>query len=114
MPNPAEEHSEEFFEDSEDDAPVKLTQLPLARIKRIMKTALGEDSSVKLINKESMFVVAQATELFIAAIAQETAKITHTNKKKTMTMQHLITTIKESENFAFLEGTMHSTNGRIR
>jgi len=42
--------------------------------------------------------------MFVAALAQSVGKITHANKKKTVTMAHLKSVLNQSDSFEFLEG----------
>ena len=45
-----------------EDAPAKLSQLPVSKIRKIMKFCLGDDGNeVRIISKEAAFLVGQAT-----------------------------------------------------
>ncbi|XP_044743571.1 DNA polymerase epsilon subunit 4 [Chrysoperla carnea] len=80
----------------------KLTKLPLARIKNIMKM----DPDLNLTSQEAVFLVAKATELFIGSLARETFAITSKNKKKTMQRKDLDAAIESVDALCFLEGTL--------
>lgn len=60
------------------------TVLPAARIKRIVKL----DDEVKHINKEALFLITRATELFVKKLAQATGNAIG-EKRYTMRVQHL-------------------------
>ena len=52
------------------------TQLPIARVKKIMK----KDPDVSLISQNSVFLVAKATELFLEDFVREAFKVAKKNK----------------------------------
>ncbi|ODM89449.1 Chromatin accessibility complex protein 1 [Orchesella cincta] len=111
-------------EDDEDDNSNSITtQLPIHRIKKIMKICLAtteeeEPEAVNsknkknkskecvMINKEAMYLTTLATEYFIAAIGDMAGRLTVSSKKKTMTMDHLKRVLSDSESFDFLQGCL--------
>lgn len=78
-------------------------QLPLARIKHLMKA----DPDVTLIQNECAFLVAKATELFIASLARESFVHTAQAKKKTVQKRDVDLAIANVDALVFLEGTMN-------
>ncbi|KAL0486839.1 DNA polymerase epsilon subunit 4 [Acrasis kona] len=73
--------------------------LPLARVKRIMKS----DADVKLISQEAVILVAKAAECLIEHLASEAFKHTQSDNRKTLQYKDLSATVKSSEVFDFLE-----------
>ncbi|KAK5575162.1 hypothetical protein RB653_010418 [Dictyostelium firmibasis] len=72
-------------------------QLPVARIKRIMKS----DKDVKLISSDAVMLVTKSTEMFLQYLVKEASKSCGT-KKKTLQYKDLASTIKDVENLDFL------------
>jgi histone H3/H4 len=77
----------------------QLVDLPLARVKRIMKS----DADVKLISQEAVVLVTKAAELLIEHLAEEAYKHTQLENRKTMQYKDLSLAVKSSEAFDFLE-----------
>ncbi|XP_037624845.1 DNA polymerase epsilon subunit 4 [Sebastes umbrosus] len=80
----------------------RLSKLPLARIKAIMKT----DPDVSLASQESVFIIAKATELFVEMIAKDSLVYAQQGKRKTLQRKDLDNAIEAIDEFAFLEGTL--------
>ncbi|KAJ0032434.1 hypothetical protein NQD34_002515 [Periophthalmus magnuspinnatus] len=80
----------------------RLSKLPLARIKALMKT----DPDVSLASQESVFVIAKATELFVEMIAKDAMVYAQQRKRKTLQRKDLDNAIEAIDEFAFLEGTL--------
>uniref|UniRef100_A0A1B6C1F2 Transcription factor CBF/NF-Y/archaeal histone domain-containing protein n=1 Tax=Clastoptera arizonana TaxID=38151 RepID=A0A1B6C1F2_9HEMI len=80
----------------------RLSKLPLARIKSIMKT----DPDVNLASQEAVFLISKATELFIKSIANESFVFTTQAKKKTVQKRDVESAISAIDAFAFLEGAL--------
>lgn len=80
--------------------PDTLCQLPIARIKRIMKF----DPEVGLVNQEATLLVAKATELFIRAFSRQVGKYTLQCKRKTLQKKDIDEVIERVTDFEFLEG----------
>ncbi|KAG2211649.1 histone-fold-containing protein [Mucor mucedo] len=81
------------------------TILPLARIKRVIK----EDKDVSLINAEATFCIAYATELFMEYLVTEAFTKAKKEKRKTVYYRDLAGTVKEIEQFEFLEDVIPTT-----
>eukprot|EP01133_Synstelium_polycarpum_P004387 gene4387-5133_t len=104
----AEDHDEEEAEDDEDEEDSKTTtktgaageekkekkkavvkkqttQLPIARIKRIMKN----DKDVKLISSDASLLITRSTELFLEYLVQEAYKKTTGDKRKILSYKDL-------------------------
>lgn len=81
----------------------RLLQLPLARVKHIMKV----DPDVSLITGECTFLVAKATELFIESLVREAFLHTAQAKKKTVQKRDVDAAIENVESLMFLEGMMN-------
>ncbi|XP_030584277.1 DNA polymerase epsilon subunit 4 [Archocentrus centrarchus] len=80
----------------------RLSKLPLARIKALMKT----DPDVALASQESVFIIAKATELFVEMIAKDALVYAQQGKRKTLQRKDLDNAIEAIDEFAFLEGTL--------
>uniref|UniRef100_A0A3Q3EME0 DNA polymerase epsilon subunit 4 n=1 Tax=Labrus bergylta TaxID=56723 RepID=A0A3Q3EME0_9LABR len=78
----------------------RLSKLPLARIKALMKT----DPDVSLASQESVFIIAKATELFVEMIAKDAMVYAQQGKRKTLQRKDLDNAIEAIDEFAFLEG----------
>ncbi|KAM7409954.1 hypothetical protein PAMA_001439 [Pampus argenteus] len=78
----------------------RLSKLPLARIKALMKT----DPDVSLASQESVFIIAKATELFVEMIAKDALVYAQQGKRKTLQRKDLDNAIEAIDEFAFLEG----------
>ncbi|CAL8109767.1 unnamed protein product [Orchesella dallaii] len=124
---PLEVDLEEDDDDDNENSNSITTQLPMHRIKKIMKICLATTEeeepeavtsksknskgskgkgavSAVMINKEAMYLTTLATEYFIAAIGDMAGRLTVSSKKKTMTMEHLKRVLSDSETFDFLQG----------
>ncbi|KAK7889765.1 hypothetical protein WMY93_025325 [Mugilogobius chulae] len=82
----------------------RLSKLPLARIKALMKT----DPDVSLASQESVFIIAKATELFVEMIAKDAMVYAQQGKRKTLQRKDLDNAIEAIDEFAFLEGKCYS------
>ncbi|KAM4628894.1 DNA polymerase epsilon subunit 4 [Polymixia lowei] len=80
----------------------RLSKLPLARIKALMKA----DPDVSLASQESVFIIAKATELFVEMIAKDALVYAQQGKRKTLQRKDLDNAIEAIDEFAFLEGTL--------
>lgn len=81
-------------------APLKVSRLPLVRIKHIMKL----DPDVSLISQEAIFLVTMATHLFIEHLSRESYSHTVQQKKKTIQKNDVEMAINSIESLIFLEG----------
>ncbi|XP_073259141.1 DNA polymerase epsilon subunit 4-like [Porites lutea] len=87
---------------NEEAAVGRLTQFPQTRVRNMMKI----DPDLHLANRESVFLLTKAAELFVEYFAKEAHKRTVIGKRKTIQRRDLDTTIDENEEMAFLEGTL--------
>ncbi|XP_017078859.1 DNA polymerase epsilon subunit 4 [Drosophila eugracilis] len=85
------------------DHETKMTQLPLARIRNIMKL----DPDVHMANNEAVFIVAKAVELFIASLSRESYTYTAQSKKKTIQKRDVEMAISAVDSLMFLDGAMN-------
>ncbi|CAH0388622.1 unnamed protein product [Bemisia tabaci] len=96
---------------SEADAPMKaadkvekITQLPLSKMKQIMKL----DPEVSLVSQEAAFLITKATELFINFTAKECYSFTLSKKKKTVMIQDLNSAVDSDGPLFFLQGCLEN------
>lgn len=80
----------------------KLFQLPLTRIRNIMKL----DPDLHISSNEAVFLVTRATELFIESLAQESYTFTIEAKKKTVQKRDVDLAIEAVDSLMFLDGAM--------
>uniref|UniRef100_A0A1A9W3P5 Transcription factor CBF/NF-Y/archaeal histone domain-containing protein n=1 Tax=Glossina brevipalpis TaxID=37001 RepID=A0A1A9W3P5_9MUSC len=80
----------------------KLFQLPLTRIRNIMKL----DLDLNIASHEAVFLVTRATELFIESLAREAYAYTSNSKKKTVQKQDVDLAISAVDSLMFLDGAM--------
>ncbi|EDW92130.1 DNA polymerase epsilon subunit 4 [Drosophila yakuba] len=85
------------------DHEAKMTQLPLARIRNIMKL----DPDLHMANNEAVFIVAKAVELFIASLSRESYTYTAQSKKKTVQKRDVEMAISAVDSLMFLDGAMN-------
>ncbi|KAH8655566.1 CCAAT binding transcription factor component, partial [Xylariales sp. PMI_506] len=76
----------------------KNSQIPLARIKRVMKT----DPDVELISVETPILFAKACEIFIAELTKRTWVHTEENKRRTRLLPDIIDAVGSCDMFDFL------------
>eukprot|EP00761_Pharyngomonas_kirbyi_P004671 gb/GECH01004676.1/.p1 GENE.gb/GECH01004676.1/~~gb/GECH01004676.1/.p1 ORF type:complete len:108 (+),score=35.62 gb/GECH01004676.1/:1-324(+) len=76
----------------------ELVDLPLSRVKRIMKS----DSDVKLISQEAVVLTTKAAELLIEHVAENGYKNSNQEGRKTLQYKDLAFAVKEHEYFDFL------------
>ena len=63
----------------------ELVDLPLARVKRIMKS----DADIKLVSQEALVLVTKAAELLLQTLASESFRHTQQENRKTMQYKDL-------------------------
>ena len=73
--------------------------LPLARIKRIMKS----DEDVRMISAEAPVLFAKACEIFVLELAVRSWNAANKNKRKVISKDDVETAIKNTDFFDFLE-----------
>jgi len=99
----SEESASEVVQDTKNaEKNVRVSRLPLTRIKNIMKM----DSDVNLASQEAVFLVAKATELFVESLARESYHFTLQSKKKTLQKKDVDSSVDAVDAFVFLEGTL--------
>ena len=82
---------------------LKNHQLPLARVKKIMKT----DEDVKMISSETPVLFAKACEMFILEITRRSWVYTEDNKRRTLQKSDISDAIMHTAIFDFLEDVVH-------
>ncbi|KAH8275548.1 hypothetical protein KR026_010206 [Drosophila bipectinata] len=87
--------------DHESDS--KITHLPLARIRNIMKL----DPDLHMANLEAVFTLTKAVELFVASLARESYTYTAQSKKKTIQKRDVDMAISAVDSLMFLDGAMN-------
>uniref|UniRef100_A0A6B2LU07 Chromatin accessibility complex protein 1 n=1 Tax=Arcella intermedia TaxID=1963864 RepID=A0A6B2LU07_9EUKA len=73
-------------------------QLPLARVKRIIKS----DPDVKLISSDAAFLIAKSTELFLEHLVKEAYQETQKHKRKALLYSDISSVVKERDELEFL------------
>lgn len=76
----------------------KTHQLPLARIKKIMKT----EEEVRMISAEAPVLFAKAAELFILELTLRSWIHTEENKRRTLQRSDIATAVQKTDTFDFL------------
>jgi len=84
--------------DSMDSSMFKNHQLPLARVKKIMKS----DEDVRMISAEAPVLFAKACEMFIIELTHRAWIHTEDNKRRTLQKNDIGTCISKTEIFDFL------------
>jgi histone H3/H4 len=82
---------------------LKNHQLPLARVKKIMKT----DEDVKMISSETPVLFAKACEMFILEITRRAWVYTEDNKRRTLQKSDIADAIMHTAIYDFLEDVVH-------
>ena len=78
------------------------TQLPLARVKLIIKT----DPDTTLASQEAVLLVTKATELFISHLARQAHQFTLQGKRKTLQRRDIDACLPLRDELFFLEGAL--------
>ncbi|KAI8927192.1 histone-fold-containing protein, partial [Entophlyctis helioformis] len=76
----------------------KTHNLPLARIKRVMKA----DEDVKMISGEAPIVFGKACEMFILELTMRAWHCTDDNKRRTLQKSDIVSAIAKSDMYDFL------------
>jgi len=79
--------------------------LPLARIKRIMKS----DEDVRMISAEAPVLFAKACEMFILELTLRSWCYSEQNKRRTLQKEDIQTAIKKTDIFDFLVEVVHES-----
>ena len=77
----------------------QLVDLPVARVKRIMKS----DADVRIISQEAVVLVSKAAEKLIEHLARESLKYSEKDNRKVLQYSDLSDAVKNCEVFDFLE-----------
>lgn len=85
-----------------DVAEFKMQQLPLARIKKIMKS----DEDVRMISAEAPVLFAKACEFFILEMTLRAWHIAEENNRRTLTRQDISDAVNRTEVWDFLADTV--------
>jgi len=101
---------QKFWEEMMDDvkasggdiAEFKMQQLPLARIKKIMKS----DEDVRMISAEAPVLFAKACEFFILEMTLRAWHIAEENNRRTLTRQDISDAVNRTEVWDFLADTV--------
>lgn len=78
------------------------TQIPLARIRRIMK----EDEDMGLCSSEVVTIISMATELFSEYLAKKAFEYSKRDKRKTLLLRDIARAVKETDDLFFLTDAM--------
>jgi histone H3/H4 len=79
-------------------------QLPLARIKKIMKS----DEDVRMISSEAPVLFAKACEMFILELTLRSWIHSEENKRRTLQRNDIAAAITKTDIFDFLVGPLHT------
>ncbi|KAI9708709.1 MAG: hypothetical protein M1828_002672 [Chrysothrix sp. TS-e1954] len=82
----------------DDDHDYKMHQLPLARIKKVMKA----DPDVKMISAEAPILFAKGCDIFITELSMRAWIHAEENKRRTLQRSDIATALAESDMFDFL------------
>merc|ERR1712137_881810 len=88
----------EIAAETKNETNFKSYQLPLARIKKIMKA----DKDVKMISQEAPILFAKACEIFIRELTLRAWLQTEENKRKTLQRNDIAAAISKTDMFDFL------------
>lgn len=89
---------ERISEDGQDTDVFKSTVLPLARIKKVMKT----DSEVRMISAEAPILFAKGCDIFITELTMRAWIHAEENKRRTLQRSDIATALQKSDVFDFL------------
>ncbi|KAG0246134.1 histone-fold-containing protein [Mortierella sp. GBAus27b] len=76
-----------------------VTQLPAARIKRIIK----EDKDVQMVSNEAVFLISVATEVFLEGFIAKAFNLAKLEKRKTLSYKDLATAVTQHDSLEFLQ-----------
>lgn len=84
----------------EKDTNFRVQKLPLARIKKVMKT--DEDVKMMMISAEAPILFSKACEIFILELATRAYLHTEENKRRTLQRNDIAAAISKTDTFDFL------------
>ncbi|CAO3568469.1 unnamed protein product [Mortierella alpina] len=82
-----------------------VTQLPVARIKRIIK----EDKDVHMVSNDAVFVISLATEMFLESFTSKAFNLAKLEKRKTVSYKDLATAVSQHDSLEFLQDVVPKT-----
>ncbi|GJJ79060.1 DNA polymerase epsilon subunit 4 [Entomortierella parvispora] len=82
-----------------------VTELPVARIKRIIK----EDKDIGLVSNDAVFLISLATEYFLESFTQKAFNLAKIEKKKSVFYKHLATAVTQHDSLEFLQDVIPKT-----
>ncbi|KAJ1676019.1 hypothetical protein EV182_000088 [Spiromyces aspiralis] len=74
------------------------TQLPAARIKKIVKG----DKQISACSTDALFLISKVTELFIESLMQESFEFSRFDKRKTVQYKDMVKAVQSMEPYNFL------------
>ncbi|KAL2312198.1 Transcriptional activator hap5 [Schizosaccharomyces pombe] len=95
-----------------DDQAVKTLHLPLARIKKVMKT--DDDVKNKMISAEAPFLFAKGSEIFIAELTMRAWLHAKKNQRRTLQRSDIANAVSKSEMYDFLIDIISKDNNNSR
>ncbi|KAG0297127.1 hypothetical protein BGZ96_007678 [Linnemannia gamsii] len=81
------------------------TQLPVARVKRIIK----EDKDVQMVSNDAVFLISLATELFLESFTTKAFNLAKIEKRKTVSYKDLATAVTQHDSLEFLQDVIPKT-----
>lgn len=69
------------------------SSIPTGRVKRIMKL----DKDINKINADALFLISNATELFVKFLAEKSSEVAVEKKRKTIKLEHLRIAVKRHQ-----------------
>ncbi|KAF9121798.1 hypothetical protein BGW39_010241 [Mortierella sp. 14UC] len=82
-----------------------VTQLPVARVKRIIK----EDKDVQMVSNDAVFLISLATELFLESFTTKAFNLAKIEKRKTVSYKDLATAVTQHDSLEFLQDVIPKT-----
>ncbi|KAF9115002.1 hypothetical protein BGX27_009221 [Mortierella sp. AM989] len=82
-----------------------VTQLPAARVKRIIK----EDRDVQMVSNDAVFLISMATELFLEGFTAKAFNLAKIEKRKTVSYKDLATAVTQHDSLEFLQDVVPKT-----
>ncbi|KAF9322257.1 hypothetical protein BG003_003268 [Podila horticola] len=82
-----------------------VTQLPVARVKRIIK----EDKDIAMVSNDAVFLISMATELFLESFTTKAFNLAKMEKRKTIAYKDLATAVSQHDSLEFLQDVIPKT-----
>ncbi|KAG0347327.1 hypothetical protein BG004_007984 [Podila humilis] len=82
-----------------------ITQLPVARVKRIIK----EDKDINMVSNDAVFLISMATELFLESFTAKAFNLAKMEKRKTIAYKDLATAVTQHDSLEFLQDVIPKT-----